>query len=56
MNHITIDYCGFDIPYEFVVGYGLDYGGKFRNLPSIGVLRPVEAKPAIEMEAPHTVD
>lgn len=56
MNHITIDYCGFDIPDEFVVGYGLDYGGKFRNLPSIGVLRPVEAKPDIEVEAHQTVD
>jgi len=34
------DYIGFDVPNEFVVGYGLDYAGKFRNLPDIGVLKP----------------
>lgn len=33
-----LEYCGFDIPDEFVVGYGLDYDGYFRNLPDIGVL------------------
>ncbi len=37
---ITPDYCGFIIPNEFVVGYGLDYGQKYRNLPYIGVLKP----------------
>ena len=37
---IRIDYCGFDIPNEFVVGYGLDYAERYRNLPYIGVLRP----------------
>ncbi|MEM6459746.1 MAG: hypoxanthine phosphoribosyltransferase [Planctomycetota bacterium] len=35
-----IDYVGFDIPDEFVVGYGLDFDGFYRNLPDIGVLRP----------------
>lgn len=35
---IDADYVGFEIPDEFVVGYGLDYGQKFRNLPYIGVL------------------
>ena len=30
---------GFDIPDEFVVGYGLDYAGHYRNLPYIGVLK-----------------
>lgn len=35
---ITADYVGFDIPDEFVVGYGLDYAGKYRNLPYIGIL------------------
>ena len=35
---ITADYVGFDIPDEFVVGYGLDYANKYRNLPYIGVL------------------
>ncbi|MBA4495804.1 hypoxanthine phosphoribosyltransferase [Paenactinomyces guangxiensis] len=33
------DYCGFDIPDAFVVGYGLDYAEKYRNLPYIGVLK-----------------
>ncbi|MDP2181730.1 MAG: hypoxanthine phosphoribosyltransferase [Actinomycetota bacterium] len=37
---ITCRYVGFDIPDEFVVGYGLDYAEKYRNLPYIGVLRP----------------
>jgi hypoxanthine phosphoribosyltransferase len=35
-----IDYVGFDIPDQFVVGYGLDYAGQYRNLPYVGVLRP----------------
>ena len=34
------DYVGFDIADEFVVGYGLDYIEKYRNLPYIGVLKP----------------
>lgn len=37
---ITPDYTGFVVPDEFVVGYGLDYGQKYRNLPYIGVLKP----------------
>jgi hypoxanthine phosphoribosyltransferase len=36
----TPDYCGKVIPDEFVVGYGLDYNEKFRNLPFIGILKP----------------
>jgi len=36
---VPIDYCGFDIPNEFVVGYGLDYAERYRTLPYIGVLR-----------------
>src|SRR5688572_10582276 len=36
---IPIDYTGFTIPDEFVVGYGLDFGEYYRNLPFIGVLR-----------------
>ncbi len=36
---INIDYLGFTIPDEFVVGYGLDFGEYYRNLPFIGVLR-----------------
>ncbi len=34
------DYVGFEIPDEFVVGYGLDFDGYYRNLPEIGVLNP----------------
>lgn len=37
---ITADYVGFTVPDEFVVGYGLDYAQKYRNLPYIGVLKP----------------
>ena len=33
------DYCGFEIPDAFVVGYGLDYNDEYRNLPYIGVLK-----------------
>lgn len=35
---VKVDYCGFQIPDEFVVGYGLDYAQKYRNLPYIGVV------------------
>lgn len=37
---IQPDYCGFQIPDAFVVGYGLDYAEKYRNLPYIGILKP----------------
>ena len=36
---LDVRYVGFDIPNEFVVGYGLDYAEKYRNLPFIGMLR-----------------
>lgn len=36
---VVLDYSGFDIPNEFVVGYGLDFAERYRNLPYIGVLR-----------------
>jgi hypoxanthine phosphoribosyltransferase len=35
---VTVKYVGFDIPTDFVVGYGLDFDEKYRNLPFIGVL------------------
>ncbi|MBR5261989.1 MAG: hypoxanthine phosphoribosyltransferase [Oscillospiraceae bacterium] len=37
---IKADYFGFEVPDEFVVGYGLDYAETYRNLPYIGVLKP----------------
>jgi hypoxanthine phosphoribosyltransferase len=37
---IPIDYVGFTIPDKFVIGYGLDYGEIYRNLPFVGVLKP----------------
>ncbi|MFQ6058074.1 MAG: hypoxanthine phosphoribosyltransferase [Anaerolineae bacterium] len=37
---IPLDYVGFEIPDKFVIGYGLDYGQIYRNLPFIGVLKP----------------
>ena len=39
-NDLKTDFCGFEIPDEFVVGYGLDYANYYRNLPYIGVLKP----------------
>ena len=36
---VPVDYLGFDIANEFVVGYGLDYDERFRNLPYVGILR-----------------
>ena len=37
---ISCKYVGFDVPDEFVVGYGLDYAERYRNLPYVGVLKP----------------
>lgn len=37
---VEVHYTGFSIPDEFVVGYGLDYAEKYRNLPYIGILKP----------------
>jgi len=37
---VKIDYNGFDVPDYFVIGYGLDYNEKYRNLPFIGILKP----------------
>ncbi len=37
---VKADYVGFEVPDEFVVGYGLDYAEKYRNLPFVGILKP----------------
>ena len=37
---VDVKYCGFDIPNEFVIGYGLDYAEQYRNMRGIGVLAP----------------
>jgi hypoxanthine phosphoribosyltransferase len=37
---VRADYVGFEVPDQFVVGYGLDYAERYRNLPFIGVLKP----------------
>lgn len=43
---VSLDYVGFTIPDEFVVGYGLDYAGLYRNLPYVAVLDEPEPEPA----------
>ena len=40
LNTVDVGYVGFDIPNEFVVGYGLDYDGRYRNLTSVATLAP----------------
>lgn len=42
VKDVKVDYTGFAIPDEFVVGYGLDYAQKYRNLPYIGVVEGIE--------------
>ena len=42
VKDVQVDYIGFEIPDEFVVGYGLDYAQKYRNLPYIGIVEGVE--------------
>jgi len=40
VGNIEADYVGFQIPDWFVVGYGLDFAERYRNLPYVGVLKP----------------
>jgi hypoxanthine phosphoribosyltransferase len=40
VEKVKADYIGFEIPDDFVVGYGLDFAEKYRNLPFVGVLHP----------------
>jgi hypoxanthine phosphoribosyltransferase len=39
LNHVSCRYIGFEIPNKFVIGYGLDFAERYRNLPYIGVVR-----------------
>jgi hypoxanthine phosphoribosyltransferase len=41
---LEVKYLGFEVPDEFVIGYGIDYAGAYRNLPDIRVLRSEDAK------------
>jgi len=40
ISDVQVDFCGKDIPDEFVIGYGLDHGQRYRQLPYVGVLKP----------------
>lgn len=44
VTDVKVDYVGFNIPDEFVVGYGLDYAQKYRNLPYIGVVEELASE------------
>ena len=50
--HVELDYVGFEIPPHFVVGYGLDYEGRYRNLPFVGIVEDAEWLPAMLAQAP----
>jgi hypoxanthine phosphoribosyltransferase len=51
VEKVTADYIGFTIPDQFVVGYGLDFAEKYRNLPFVGVLKP-EMYSSLKPKAP----
>ena len=40
LTEVKVDYVGFEVPDEFVIGYGLDFAQRYRNFPYVGVLRP----------------
>ena len=40
LTDVSVDYIGFEVPDEFVIGYGLDFAQRYRNFPYVGVLRP----------------
>jgi hypoxanthine phosphoribosyltransferase len=44
VTEVTVDYVGFEVPDVFVVGFGMDYAQKYRNLPYIGELVFKEGK------------
>ena len=56
LRDVAVDYLGFTIPDRFVVGYGLDYAQRYRNLPYVGILKPSvyqgEHKPEMRHQSP----
>lgn len=52
-KHIEVDYQGFVIPDKFVVGYGLDYAQRYRNLSYVGILKPAVYEGSNEPEKQH---
>ncbi len=57
VKSVKLDYTGFSIPDRFVVGYGLDYAQRYRNLPYIGILKPsvyedVPVRPETQHKSP----
>ena len=53
VREVSVDYQGFSIPDKFVVGYGLDYAQRYRNLPYIGILKPSIYQGENEPERQH---
>jgi len=51
---VPLRYIGFEVPDEFVVGYGLDYREEYRNLPFIGILKPSEPETKKERSKART--
>lgn len=52
IEKVQADYVGFKIPDHFVVGYGMDFAERYRNLPFVGVLHPTMYQPPAEASAP----
>src|SRR5437660_3104649 len=53
VRNVELDYLGFTIPDKFVVGYGLDYAQRYRNLPYIGILKPEVYNCVVKPETEH---
>jgi hypoxanthine phosphoribosyltransferase len=53
IRNVEVDYLGFTIPDKFVVGYGLDYAQRYRNLPYIGILKPQVYSSVVNLEKEH---
>jgi hypoxanthine phosphoribosyltransferase len=53
VKEVEVDYLGFSIPDRFVVGYGLDYAQRYRNLPYVGILKPSVYRDIEKPEGEH---